>query len=224
MRKIGGPLGRSPFGPIHEQMTKVCECVKMLPELIEAFASGDDNRGHKAILTIDKLEGEADDVKAEMRSQLSASFFGSTERADMLFLVNRIDAIADECQEVAKLIDLRETRVEEDLAPDLKALTSKVVETACTLTRATEMFKRILESSFARREVAKVVELMERVNREEFEADVLEKGALKRLFSLEEKLDPTTVFLLMRIIQSVGHIADQAENASDSIRLMVEKR
>lgn len=224
MRKIGGLLGRSPFGPIHEQMTKVCECVKVLPELIDAFASGDEDREHGAILAIDKLEGEADDVKAEIRLQLSASFFGSTERADMLFLVNRIDAIADECQEVAKLIDVRETRVEEGLVPDLKVLTSKVVETACTLTRATEMLKRILESSFARREVAKVVELIERVNREEFEADVLEKGALKKLFSLEEKLVPTTVLFLMRIIQSIGRVADQAENASDGIRLMVEKR
>lgn len=224
MRKIGGLLGRSPFGPIHEQMTKVCECVKVLKDLIEAFASGDGGGEHKAILAIDKLEGEADDVKAEMRSRLSASFFGSAERADMLLLVNRIDAVADECQEVGKLIDLRETSVDEELAPDIEALTSKVVETVCTLARATGLLKQILESSFASREVAKVIELIERVNREEFEADVLEKGALKKLFSLEGKLDPTTVMFLMRIIQSIGRVADQAENASDGIRLMVDKR
>ncbi len=224
MRKIGGLLGRSPFGPIHEQMTKVCECVTMLPELVGAFASGDDARAHRAILAVDRLEGEADDVKAEIRSQLSASFFGSTERADMLLLVNRVDAIADECQEVAKLVDLRRTSVDEDLGPDLKALTAKVVETVRTLERATSLFKQILESSFARREVAKVIELIERVNRQEFEADVLEKGTLQKLFSLEGRLDPVSVIFLMRIVQCVGRVADQAENASDGIRIMVEKR
>ncbi len=224
MRKIGGLLGRSPFGPIHEQMTKVCDCARMLPELVAAFASGDQARAHKAIIATDKLEGEADDVKAEIRLHLSASFFGSAERADMLLLVNRVDAIADECQEVAKLIDLRETRVDEELVADLEALTSKVVETTCTLERATGMLKQILESSFARREVTKVVELIERVNREEFEADVLEKGTLKKLFSLEGKSDPTSILFLMRIVQTIGRVADQAENVSDGIRVLVEKR
>ena len=224
MRKIGGLLGRSPFGPIHEQMAKVCECAGVLPDLVGAFASGDGKGAHKAILAIDKLEGEADDVKAEIRRQLSASFFGSAERADMLLLVNRVDAIADECQEVAKLIDLRETRVVEELIPDLKALTTKVVETTRTLERATAMLKRILESSFGRHEVVKVIELIERVNREEFEADVLEKAVLKTLFLLEERLDPTSVLFVMRIVQSIGRVADQAENVSDGVRLMVEKR
>lgn len=224
MRKIGGLLGRSPFGPIHEQMAKVCDCTRMLPELVAAFAAGDGDRAHRAIVAIDKLEGEADDVKAEIRSHLSGSFFGSTERADMLLLVNRIDSIADECQEVAKLIDLRRTQVAEVLVADLEALTAKVVETACTLERATGMLKQILESSFARREVTKVVELIERVNRAEFEADVLERETLKKLFVIERDLDPTSVIFLMRIVQTVGRVADQAENVSDGIRVMVEKR
>ena len=94
MRRIGGLLGRSPFGPLYEQMVKVTGAVEELPRLAGSLARGDGDAASEAVERIRRIEREADDVKSAIRDHLSNSMFTSVDRAETLHLVSCIDSIA----------------------------------------------------------------------------------------------------------------------------------
>jgi hypothetical protein len=43
----------------------------------------------------------------------------------------------------------------------------------------------------------------------------------KKLFSIEEKLDPVSVVMWMNILKELGTLANHAENAGDQMRVML---
>lgn len=102
MKTIGGVLGRSPFGPMHEHMMKVNNCLKMLRPLIEHFLKGDYQKVADCSKRISKLEHEADMIKVVIKKSLSRSLFVSMERADILSCLKEQDGIADSCEDVAR--------------------------------------------------------------------------------------------------------------------------
>lgn len=72
---IGGVLGRSPFGPIHEHMMKADDCLKVLKPLMESFLKGDYEKIAEHSKRISELEHEADMIKSVIKKNLSKSLF-----------------------------------------------------------------------------------------------------------------------------------------------------
>jgi uncharacterized protein Yka (UPF0111/DUF47 family) len=61
------------------------------------------------------------------------------------------------------------------------------------------------------------------VNQEEWEADKQEARVLKALFGFEDELGAVSVVVWMNIIQTVGEVADHAENSAELLRLMLAR-
>ena len=214
---------QSPFEALHRHMLKVKECTDMLKPLIEAFILGDRTLIEERVERISKLEHEADIIKNEIREHLPHHVFMPVDRSDILRFLREEDSIADSVEDVARLIEMRKTSVPQDLKEELMQLVDKVGETVKALENVTSEIKVLSQSSFSRSEEEKISSLIKDVDKKEFEADLLQQKAAKKLFSLEDKMDPTSVLLLMRIMGEIGSVADYAQNTGDRLRCIIAR-
>ncbi len=73
-------------------------------------------------------------------------------------------------------------------------------------------------SSKKRDEVKKIVNT---IRQQESEVDAIERELLAKIFNTET--DPISLFHLVRMTETIGSIADHAENAGDMMRAMLAR-
>ena len=224
MRRIGGLLGRSPYGPLHEQMAKVTACVEEVPKLLRRMAEGDKKRARAAIKRIRKLEHDADEVKSAIRGRLSNSLFSSVVRSEVLGLVNMIDSIADNAEKVAKLVAVRWTTVPKHLGGDLADLGGRALDSVRRVVEVSGGLRELMDGSSSRREATKLLDTINRLGEFGFEVEEKEIEVLKLLFENEGEASPVDLMFLMRIISQVADISRQSWNVGDAIRRLVLNR
>jgi hypothetical protein len=225
MKTIGGLFGRSPYGPVHEMMLKVRQCLEQVPGLLAAHAAGDWSAMEAAAGRIDGLEGQADDIKREIRRHLSTSLFSSVERTEILALVHSLDEIADAAQDAGKLMGMRRTALPPEVAPLVAELGAKVVLAAAALTGVTGRLAGAGPGAAESRvDVHELLSGLEHVGRLEFECDEQQHEILKRILAMEGRLSTMDIFFLMNIIKELGEIADELENAADGLAQVLGSR
>jgi len=224
MRNIIAKLFRkSPFEALNKHMLKVKECTDLLKPLMETFISGDRKLIDEQIKAISDLEHEADIIKNEIREHLPYHLFMSINRSDILWFLKQEDAIADSAEDVARLIEMRETKIPSELKENLMELVDKVLETVDSLKTTTSNIKLLSQSSFSEKEEEKISNLIKDIDKKEFEADVIQQKATKSLFLLEQKIDPISILILMKIMKELGSVADHAQNTGDRLRCIIAR-
>jgi hypothetical protein len=76
-------------------------------------------------------------------------------------------------------------------------------------------------SHFSEKQRVAVKDIIRNLRRQEHAADVLEDRIKQKVFN--STLDPVTVFHMVRLAETVGSIADHAENAGDMMRAMIAR-
>ncbi len=224
MRRIGGVLGRSAFGPTHEHLLKVIGCLDLLPALADAAVKGDREGVDRAAREIHRLELEADAIKSAIRMQFTTSFLASVSRSELLALVKAQDDVADDCDRLAFELSVRPTRFPPHLADEITNLISKISGAGRPLGEVS----RILDACGGRvcsADVAKVSPLLEDVMRLVGDAEPLYEGLLRRLFEREGESAPLDVFFVMRFAERAERAAGKIENVHDVLtRLVLERK
>jgi len=223
-RKIGGPFGSSVFGPIHEHLVKVMECLELLVPMVEAFVRADQTEVQRLATEVHEREHAADKIKNEIRHRLSASIFSSIERSEVLLLLKTQDSVSDNCEEVAKLLEIRRTPVPEALHQLLLDYAAQVHRTGECLAAATAELQEVGTPSASEGLANGIVGQLDEVGRQEHQANLAEQLFLKRLFDEEQSLDPVGVIFLMEISNQLAAIGDEAENTADGLRRLVGLR
>ena len=215
-RSFGGMFGRSMFTPILEHMIKSLDCMEALRELIGRFVEKDYAELKNLSQRIAKLEHDADIIKEEFRDGFSKSLLMAVNRSDMLTLIKAQDGISDECEDIAKLMSIRETAFTEELKAIFLELTAKVYEAVKSLKDLEEFIEK---SSGADPE--KIEEMIKVVQVKEWESDQIQLKFMKTLFAQEKQMDPVSLFILRDLCIMVGKIANHAENVGDCLRRIV---
>lgn len=222
MKSIGGLFGRSPYGPLHEHMAKVQECVEKLPAAVTFFLNKEWEECRKKAAIISNIEHEADTIKQSIRANLSNSIFSPVKRSEILLMLKTQDAVADRCEDVAGILTMRKTPFPEFLNEDFLLLVERVVETTNLLTETTRNLVKLSEESGTQEDKNLILDQIAQIHEVEHKADVLEGRLKAELFEQEDFVDPVTVIILLDLFKMVGHIADAAENVSDAIRCWLE--
>lgn len=92
-----------------------------------------------------------------------------------------------------------------------------------TWDKSSEIINRldeILESSFSGTEAERVLAMILELGEIEHESDEAGKKVAKKVFELEEKLDPVSIIMWSRVLTRVGDVANHAENIGNHIRLL----
>lgn len=223
MSIISKLFGKSPFEPLYHHMLKVKECVDLVRPLMDAFLVGNEERLNEIAERIFKAEHDSDLVKKEIRSNLPKGVFLPVHRGDILNFLREQDKIADSAEDLAVLVTLRKMKVPEELKDCLKNLVDKVLKTCETAMLVSSEIKVLAETSFAGAEAQKVMDTIEQLKMEEWEADKVQMKLAKKMFSIESKLDPISVMMFTNIFKELGSLANHAENVGDQLNMMLHR-
>lgn len=214
---------KSPFHGLLEHMNKVRECISLLKEGVMKYFDGDFENFHKVAEKVSEIEHEADLIKGNIRAHLPRSVLMPVDKRYFLWLLREQDAILDHAENLAQLLDLRHTKIPEELKESFKKHMNLVAETVEEMERAIQNVKDLLETSFVKREREETKKYIHNVHRKEWEADQLRYEITAKIYEIEEKLSPMDEYHLLKIVDWIDDIADHAENVVDWLRAMIAK-
>ena len=121
-------------------------------------------------------------------------------------------------EDALDLISYRgEPEIPKELEKDFFLLVDAVIDPVEDLSRmVTEARKYFRNFSGAQRDAVKAI--IRGLSKKEHEADKLEDSLKRKIFNLE---DPVTVFHMITLTETIGSIADHAENAGDMMGAMI---
>jgi len=213
-------LRRSPFDGLLAHASKIRECIEAMREAVKCYIDGKFDCFDEMAKKVIELEHEADLIKGNTRNHLPKFILLPVDRGDFLMLLHDDDRILDYAQDVVVLLGMKRTVVPDDIKDDIMRFVDKVVETAVVLENAVMHLKYLLETSFSGKERSEVKLMIKEVHKKEWECDKLQESITRKLFNTD-KLDPVSVYHLLRVTEVMGEIADSAENAADRLRVMI---
>jgi uncharacterized protein len=204
---------------IYEDFSIVHQAVTDFGAVVSAVASKDVQGTRDAYQKVLEDEKHADEFHRQLSEQIAEGAFFGGIREDMLNLLEKTDNIADSAKGAARLIAAEETLDDFALAllgsEQMKGFVGDIVATVDALGSVLEAF------SLGRKEI------LSRVTKvEEFEesTDARKDEVARKLFSTDSRRpDAVTVVQMRDFLLVADNIADNAEDASDVVLILVAK-
>jgi len=213
----------SPVRPLQQHMEKVHECVAHLIPFFQAVVAKDYEKVAKEQQKIHKLEVAADDLKHELRIHLPNSLFMPMPRERILDIVTTQDQIANKSKDIAGVVEGRKIEIPTQISAIFMGyVESSVAASAQALTIVNEL-DELVEVGFRGREVATVEDMIDELDKLEYETDKLEKQIRAALFVFEKELHPIDAIFLYQIIDWVGNIADISQRVGARLELLLAR-
>ena len=203
---------RRALNACNDNLRKVVDVSRKIPQLVEYFASGDKENARKLLSEI--RAGEEEVVKARRMVSQELAEIGAIliAREDFLRFTNLSSEIADFSEGIAYyIVEIMEHNwvISSDIKKDLLKLSVAVLDAVLKL-RETMMVLNY--GSQKTLEKAKDVEIAERIVDDQYRALTIKV--------LSSKLDVSVLLLLRDILQLLENSADKAEDAADAARML----
>src|SRR6056297_1881095 len=196
-----------------DHMVAVENTVKSLIDFLKNIENPNFDR-EAYVEKIRKNESDADDKRRKMETEMYLGAFLPNFRGDLLGIAESIDVVANKAESTADLIELQNINIPEEFIPKLIELAEKSLETYLSV-------KEAASSIFNDMDVAN--DHINKTEQLEHESDQLEKALVKTLFRKEE-IELAHKIQLEKLIKKLADIADQAENVSDRLQIVIFKR
>ena len=191
----------SPFEGLLEHAEKVKECTWSFQQAIECHITEQCESFEAFRQEVDSLESEADAIKRRIRGHLPKGTLMPIDKFELFRYLHEQDKVLDSVEEALDWISFRAEPVEE----------------MCRM--VSEARKYFASFSEKQRELIK--DIIHTLRKQEHEADKVEDGIKARVLNLQ--IDPVTVYHMIRLAETIGSIADHAENAGDMMRAMLAR-
>jgi uncharacterized protein len=203
---------RRALNACQDNLRKVVDVSRKIPQLAEYFASGDKENAKKLLTEI--RTGEEEVIKArrivnQELAEIGAILFA---REDFLRFTNLSSEIADFSEGIAYyIVEIMEHNwvISADIKKDVQKLSLAVLDSVLKL-RETLMVLNYGPQKTSER--AKDVEIAERIVDDQFRALTIKV--------LSSKLDVPVLLLLRDVLQLLENSADKAEDAADAARML----
>ncbi len=195
-----------------DHLRKVLEITRKVPQIVDCFATDDNDTARQVFTEIKKAEEEVDKARRMVSQELAQIGAILINREDFLRFTNLASEIADFCEGIAFwLLSIMERgwKVPFDIKNDLAKLAEATLDTIIKLRETSMTLSYDSEKTL---EKAKEVEIAERVVDEAYRALVV------KIINSDLKIH---VMLLLRdVTQLLENAADKAEDASDAARIL----
>lgn len=196
-----------------DHMRKILESVREVTLLMDNFAGAHGfDAMEERLENVRRLKNEAADYKRRLLQELSEMGMLLLSREDILRLVIQVDEIADFCEGVAFRVHhmaKRKVEVDDEIRGGLFSLSKNVLKTVTNLREA------ILSLTYSRT-MSGV--LGKEVETAEYAVDELYREIGMKI--IDSRMDFGTVLLLRDVAELLESIADRAEDAIDSARII----
>ncbi|MCP8306663.1 MAG: DUF47 family protein [archaeon] len=206
------------FDFIHKHIGLTIAAVDHLNVLIEYLKMREFDALQRNYSEIDLLEKKADDVHRKIVEKISEGAFFGGMREDFLNILEKVDNIADSAKDSAKMLIVRRLEDEiinyifedDDFTRFFSSCLSAVVE-----------LKEVINGLEKGRDVAlKHISIVEDY---EEKADELKARVLERIFKKADEFNVLSVIQLKDFINIADNIADNAEDVSDIVLILIAK-
>jgi predicted phosphate transport protein (TIGR00153 family) len=214
---------KSPFDQLLEHMGKVKECINLLGDGLIRYYKGDYKGFSELTEKVSSLEHDADIIKGNLRNHLPNSLFMPVDKGKFLWALREQDAILDHAENLVQMLDMRHTKIPDELQKIFIEHAQLVVKTVAAMEDAVENIRDLVETSFVQREREQTKKFIHCVHDYEWQADQKKYDMTKGIYKLEKKLNPMDVYHLLKIADWVDDIADHAENVADWLRSMIAR-
>ena len=204
-------------------MKKVVEAAHLMAPLMEHLIADEQEAVLAMAKQVSRVEGEADDIKKDIRAHLPKSLFMPVDRGDLLRQLSAQDSIADAAEDVGVLLTLRKMSPPPWMHECLKDYVAAVLKTVDQSGAVVAELDVLVEASFGGPEADRVIEMVDALHLAEHEADKLQDQIAKLVFQHEDDMKPVAVFMWSKIFNKLGDLANHAENVGDRIRLFVSE-
>lgn len=220
---IADLFGKSPFGPIVEHSKKVHECVELLWPLTETLVNEDFDQLRSLHSRMARLEYEADLIKHDIHGFITRRHFLPVDRSDLMAYLGHQEKIADNAQDFSVILTLRKTIIHPDLHDSFFEYLNQIFQVSGTLLTAAVEFQNLAGAAFSGAEGRAVLKHIEGLGKEEWKADKMSRKLSRMVYALEGTESLLNILFYEKMILKLGDIANQAENAGDYLRVMIEK-
>ena len=203
---------RRALNACQDNLRKVVDVSRKIPQLVEYFASGDKDNARKLLSEV--RTGEEEVVKARQMVSQELAEIGAIliAREDFLRFTNLSSEIADFSEGIAYyLVEIMEHNwvISPDIKKDLLKLSSAVLDSVLKLRETMMVLNYGSQKTLER---AKDVEIAERIVDDQYRALTIKV--------LSSKLDVPVLMLLRDVLQLLENSADKAEDAADAARML----
>ena len=210
----------SPFDGLQEHAEKVKECSWAFQQAVECYISNRCKTFEDLRQEVIKLESEADAIKRRIRGHLPKGTMMPVDKFQLFRYLREQDHVLDSVQDTLDWLSYRKDGIPAELEKDFFLLVDAVLEPieelSNMISEARKYFKNFSEKQ---RRIVKAI--TRTLRKQEHEADKVEGLIKKKIFNM--KTDPVTVFHMVRLAETIGSIADHAENTGDMMRAMVAR-
>jgi len=203
---------RRALNACQDNLRKVIDVSRKIPQLVEYFASGDKENAKKLFSEI--KTGEEEVVKARRMVSQELAEIGAIliAREDFLRFTNLSSEIADFSEGIGYyLLEIMEHNwhIPPEVKKDILKLSLAVLDTVLKLRETMMVLNYGPQKTLER---AKDVEIAERIVDEQYRAITIKV--------LTGKLEVPVLLLLRDVLQMLENCADKAEDAADAARML----
>lgn len=214
-------LTTSPFAGIQEHAEKVKECSFAFQQAMECHFSNRCRTFEELRAEVIRMESEADAIKRRIRGHLPKGTLMPVDKFQLFRYLREQDAVLDSVEDALDWISYRsEPGIPPELEKDFFLLVDAVVTPIEELSKMVAEARRYF-SSFSEKQRVRVKDIIRALRRQEHDADTIEDNIKQKVFNMST--DPVTVFHMVRLAETIGSIADHAENAGDMMRAMLAR-
>jgi predicted phosphate transport protein (TIGR00153 family) len=211
----------SPFEGLQEHAEKVKECAWAFQQAIECHITDQCENFEEFRLEVDKLESEADSIKRRIRGHLPKGTLMQVDKFQFFRYLREQDKVLDAIEEALDWLSFRsEPGIPEALEKDFFLLVDAVmdpVEELCRLVLEARKYYR----SYSEKQRKIIKDIVHTLRRQEHDANKVEDAIKEKLLNMQ--IEAITVFHMIRLAETIGSIADHAENAGDMVRAMIAR-
>jgi len=168
-----------------------------------------------------KLESQADWLKRNLRNHLPRGLLMPVDKFVLLDCLREQDNVVDSVEEALYWLSFKpEGGIPEGLTADFLHLVDAVIPAIEKLSDMADQAIVYFKSSTEKNR-DKLKSIIGDIHQAEKEADHLEHELKKQAFAVVK--DPVDIFHVVRLVEIIGNIADDAQNASDRMRTMIAR-
>jgi predicted phosphate transport protein (TIGR00153 family) len=211
----------SPFAGLEEHAQKLKECVWAFQQAMECYIEEKCHNFDPLKADVHKLESEADAIKRRIRGHIPKGTWMLVDKFSLFRYLREQDSILDSVEDAVDLISYRpEPGIPKELVTDFRLLVDGIIEPVEQLTTVVSEAKTYFDT-FSEKQRTLVKEIIHKIREGEHEADKLEANIKRKAYNLDA--DPVCIFHMLRLAETIGKIADHAENAGDMMRAMMAR-
>ena len=196
------------FDEFANNSTYIVESAEILKETVENYSQ---EKLRENIISVHKLENDADKALHRMREVLVKDFLPPIDREDIVLIGHRLDDIEDYIDEILinfNILDIESVR------DDVLEFTDLLIECAHSVKDALENFKKFKKADIVKQKSIAINVLEEK-------ADKLYEKAMKRLY--KEEKNPIEIIKWTTIYNCLENTTDACERVGDCLEDIVMK-